>query len=474
MNIVLHNTRSGKKEPFEPLHPDAVKLYVCGPTVYNLIHIGNGRSAVVFDVLVRLLRARYANVCFVRNITDIDDRINQTAQENGEPIAELAERFAACYVEDVKALGVQDPDVEPRATQHIDEIIDMIETLIERGNAYSAEGHVLFNVPSFEEYGALSHRTLEDMIDGARVEVAPYKRDPKDFVLWKPSSPELPGWESPWGRGRPGWHIECSAMIRKHLGDTIDIHGGGSDLVFPHHENELAQSTCVNRGEPFVRYWLHNGMLTLGGDKMSKSLGNIVSIRDLLAEHSGEVLRYALLLGQYRQSLTWDDRLIEQAKASLDSLYQALRDVPGRDAPGDNEETAAAYENARLDDYPAPVLEALCDDLNTPKALAAMHAIAADIHRTEDAEEARRLRTQLLAGGWLLGVLTTPVDAYFRGGVGADENAVSEADIERLIDERNAARGERDFARADEIRDELLAQGIELEDTRNGTRWRTL
>lgn len=464
MDIYLHNTRTGKKERFTPHLDDEVSIYVCGPTVYGLVHIGNGRPAVVFDVLVRLLRMKYATVRYARNITDVDDKINNEAIETGEPIQALADRYAAEYRQDVAALGVAEPNVEPRATEHILEIIEMIEALIERGNAYASAGHVLFDVPSYERYGELSNRSLEDMIDGARVEVAPYKRDPKDFVLWKPSTDELPGWDSPWGRGRPGWHIECSAMIRKHLGATIDIHGGGSDLTFPHHENESAQSTCVNDGETFVRYWLHNGMLNLGGEKMSKSLGNIVTIRSLLEEERGETLRYALLLGQYRQSLVWDQRLLEQAKASLDSLYQALRDIP--DAGND---TASAYAGAALIDYPEAVIEALCDDLNTPKALAAMHAIAADIHRANDPARARELRAKLLAGGWLLGLLDMPVGEYFQGDAEIDAAA-----IEAKIAERTAARSARDFAKADAIRDELLALGIELEDTREGTRWKAV
>ena len=464
MDIYLHNTRTGSKELFTPSHDDEVSIYVCGPTVYGLVHIGNGRPAVVFDVLVRLLRMKYAAVRYARNITDVDDKINNTAIETGEPIQALADRYAADYREDVTALGVIEPNVEPRATEHIAEIIEMIDVLIERGNAYASEGHVLFDVPSYDRYGELSNRSLEDMIDGARVEIAPYKRDPKDFVLWKPSTPELPGWESPWGRGRPGWHIECSAMIKKHLGATIDIHGGGNDLTFPHHENESAQSTCVNDGETFVRFWLHNGMLNLGGEKMSKSLGNIVTIRSLLERERGEVLRYALLLGQYRQSLVWDQRLLDQAKASLDSLYQALRDIPDT-----GNETASAYAGAAQRDYPEAVVEALCDDLNTPKALAAMHAIAADIHRANDPAKSRELRARLLAGGWLLGLLDTPVGEYFQGDAELDAAA-----IDARIEERTAARKARDFARADAIRDELLALGIELEDTREGTRWRAV
>ena len=465
MEIHLHNTRSGRRERFEPQDPDRVTMYLCGPTVYNLVHIGNAVPAVCFDVLVRLLRLKYGGVRFVRNITDVDDKINAAALASGESIGELADRYADAYREDVRALGVLDPDVEPRATEHIGEIVAMIGELIDAGHAYAASGHVLFHVPSDPNYGSLSHRSLEDMIDGARVEVAPYKRDPKDFVLWKPSTEELPGWESPWGRGRPGWHIECSAMIRQHLGRTIDIHAGGNDLTFPHHENEQAQSTCAH-GTEFVRYWLHNGMLSFGGTKMSKSLGNVVTIRGLLGQYPGEVLRYALLLGHYRQTLQWEDRLLVQARASLDTLYGALRD----DGEGQNASlTALDFADATLDEMPETVVQALADDLNTPRALAAMHALAADVHRAGSADEAGALRRQLLCGGWLLGLLTTPAPAYFRAGAGMDE-----AEIERRIEERRQARADRDFARADAIRDGLAAQGIELEDTRSGTRWRAV
>ena len=464
MDILIHNTRTRTKERFQPASPDNVSIYVCGPTVYDRVHIGNGRPAVVFDVLVRVLRLFYENVRYVRNITDIDDKINAAAQAVGEPIAELTNRFAQAYQEDVAALGVIDPTVEPRATSHIPEIIDMIDLLIARGHAYEAEGHVLFDVPSDPDYGSLSQRSLTDMIDGARVEVAPYKRDPKDFVLWKPSAADLPGWDSPWGRGRPGWHIECSAMIRKHLGPSIDIHGGGNDLTFPHHENELAQGRCAGDHANYVRYWMHNGMLTMGTEKMSKSVGNIVTIQELLKTYDGEVLRYALLSGQYRQSLVWEERLLVQARSSLDTLYQALR--TGTEDPSN---TSRAYANSPVSDFPDTVLAALTDDLNTPVALAALHAIASKIHIATSEREKSELRGQLLAGGWLLGILDTPADQYFQTNASLDS-----ASIQALIDERQDARIARDFSRADEIRDQLLANGIELEDTAEGTRWKTL
>lgn len=464
MDIHLHNTLSGKKEPFEPLIPGQVGVYVCGPTVYNLAHIGNAVPAVAFDVLVRLLRLAYPNVRYVRNVTDIDDKINAAALACGQPIRELADRYAAEYAADMAGLGVAVPDVVPRATEHIADIVAMIESLIESGHAYEADRHVLFHVPSDPDYGTLSKRSLDDMLAGARVEVAPYKKDPKDFVLWKPSTPDLPGWDSPWGRGRPGWHIECSAMIRKHLGPAIDIHGGGSDLAFPHHENECAQSRCVNGGRASVRYWLHNGMLSLGDAKMSKSIGNIVTIRELRQRHHGETLRYALLSGHYRQRLLWSESLLAQAKASLDTLYQALRDTDN----GANG-TSLAYAHAPVDAFPPAVLDALCDDLNTPKALAAMHALAADVQRAKDAEETEQLRSQLLAGGALLGLLAQDAAAYFQGDAEVDE-----ATVRRLIDERSKARARRNYSRADAIRAELAALGIELEDTRDGTRWKSV
>jgi cysteinyl-tRNA synthetase len=360
-------------------------------------------------------------------------------------------------------LGVTPPDIAPRATHHIAEIIDMIEELIAAGHAYANEGHVLFDVPSDPEYGSLSRRSLEDMLDGARVEIAPYKKDAKDFVLWKPSNPEQPGWPSPWGVGRPGWHIECSAMIRKHLGRSIDIHGGGSDLTFPHHENEAAQSRCANHTPDYVKYWLHNGMLTMGGEKMSKSIGNVHTIHELAEKYSGEMLRYALLSGQYRSPLAWSEDLINQAQASLDSLYQALRDNTGSDAdPG-------RYSSMAASDFPQAVVEALCDDLNTPAALAAMHELAAELQKASGTPAVDAARQQLLAGGWLLGLLERDAETYFTEG-GTEE--LSAVEIEALIEARKAARANKDFAGADQIREQLAANGVELEDLREGTRWR--
>ena len=463
--IVFHNTLSGKKEVFEPANPEHVTIYVCGPTVYNFMHIGNARPAVVFDVLTRLLRTRYPQVTYVSNITDIDDKINAAAAENGEDITTLAERYALAYQEDISALGVRAPDVVPKATHHIAEIVDMIEILIGKGHAYANEGHVLFHVPSDPEYGSLAKRSLEDMIDGARVEVAVYKKDPKDFVLWKPSTADQPGWESPWGRGRPGWHIECSAMVKKHLGDTIDIHGGGSDLTFPHHENEAAQSRCANDHSTYVRYWLHNGMLNLGTEKMSKSLGNVLTIRKLLETHSSEVLRYALLSGQYRSSLTWSDDLLAQARASLDSLYQSLRDTAANSPL-----TSTDMQKLALEEYPADVVAALSDDLNTPKALAAMHDLAAQLRRAESDTTRDAAARRLLAGGWLLGLLYQRAEDYFTQGQPGDDASLTAADIETMIKQRKAARASGDYAGADRIRDELLKAGIELEDSREGTR----
>lgn len=466
MDIHIYDTKQRRKRRFEPLTPGHVKIYVCGPTVYDRIHIGNGLSAVVFDVFVRVLRTVFPNVTYVRNVTDVDDKINARALELGIPIEELTSECTTAMHEDYDALGVLLPDVEPRATGHIEEIITMISSLIQQGHAYEAEGHVLFYVPSDPNYGSLTNKSLEDLLDGARVEVAPYKKDPKDFVLWKPSTPELPGWKSPWGRGRPGWHIECSAMIREHLGDEIDIHGGGSDLAFPHHENEMAQSGCFNDNPDYVNYWMHNGMLNLGTQKMSKSLGNIQTVQALRQQHSGETLRYAILSGHYRQSLKWDDELIAQSERSLTSLYQALRNA--QPLVGESP-TSEAYAESRSTELPEEVLTPLCDDLNTPRALAAMHEIAGRLNLSKDGEEASSLRAKLLGGGWVLGLLTRSVAEFF-----TQDASMAETEINRLIEERAAAKAEKQYDRADEIRAELLANGIAIEDTRDGTIWKVV
>ncbi|MBV1907068.1 MAG: cysteine--tRNA ligase [Pseudomonadales bacterium] len=470
MQLKIHNTFSGKKELFVPRDPNRITLYACGPTVYNYIHIGNGRPAVVFDVLFRLLKAGFPNVAYARNITDIDDKINAAVPDSNDKnaaIRELSDYYSEAYTKDVSALGTLTPTFVPRATDHIEEIIALIKTLIERGHAYAAEGHVLFDVPSYADYGQLSNRSLQDMLDGARVEVAPYKKDPKDFVLWKPSDDKTPGWDSPWGKGRPGWHIECSAMIHKHLGPSIDIHGGGSDLIFPHHENELAQGRCAFSDEPFANYWMHNGMLTLGNEKMSKSVGNIETIRDLLKDFRGETLRYALLTGKYRSPLSWSRELVAQAKSSLDRLYQSIMQVG--DTTGSA--TSLAYSEVNIKDLPPAVVKALSDDLNTPLALAAMHEIAGDINKSDDPKRKAELKTQLLASGWLLGLLTYTPATWFQG---EDKREIDETDIQALIAERNQARSDKNWQKADEVRDHLLAMNIELEDTASGTRWKTI
>ena len=458
MNLRLYNTLTRRVDEFVPLDPQRVTMYVCGPTVYNYVHIGNARPAVVFGLLARLLRRRYGagHVVFARNITDVDDKINAAAQAAGVPIATITDKYAAAYREDMARLGVDPPDVEPHATTHIPQIIAMCETLIARGHAYAAEGHVLFDVASYSAYGHLSGRSTDEMIAGARVEVAPYKRNPADFVLWKPSTPELPGWDSPWGRGRPGWHIECSAMSEAHLGETIDIHAGGVDLQFPHHENEVAQSTCAHGGKVFARWWLHNGMLTFDGRKMSKSLGNVLVLHELLQQVPAEVLRFLLLKAHYRQPLDWSESALQQARATLDGWYGALRDLA-------DVECAAAG-------VPAELEAALCDDLNTPEAFAVMARLADAARRAATPETRRAAKAALLAGGALLGLLQQAPDAWFQQGGGAD--AVDPAWVQGLLDERAAARKARDFARADAIRGELAARGIAIEDGPQGARWK--
>jgi cysteinyl-tRNA synthetase len=433
--IRLYDTMSREKRPFEPQDPERVTMYVCGPTVYNRAHIGNARPAVVFDTLARLIRHEYGpnSLVYARNVTDVDDKIIAAAEAEGVEPAVITERHERAYLEDMGALGVEPPTIAPHATREIEPMIAMIERLIGLGHAYEAEGHVLFSVPSDPTYGALSRRGREAMLAGARVEVAPYKRDPADFVLWKPSGEGVIGWDSPWGRGRPGWHIECSAMIRAHLGETIDIHGGGLDLIFPHHENEIAQSRCAHAGAPLAHFWVHNGFLDMGAEKMSKSLGNVVTINDLLAQgHRGETLRLALLSAHYRSPLPWTGALIEQSKAVLDRLYRS----------------GAEAEASEVDQEFA---DALADDLNTPLAVARLNAI-------DDP-------AVLKASAKLLGLLSQSTDQWFRGG--ADD-----ATVDARIAERAAAKKNRDFATADRIRDELRAEGIVLEDGPSGTTWR--
>jgi cysteinyl-tRNA synthetase len=431
--IRLYDTLAREKREFIPADPKRITMYVCGPTVYGRAHIGNARPAVVFDTLARLIRHEFGeeSLVYARNVTDVDDKIIAAAEEEGVEPSVITERYERFYLEDMRALGVRDPDIAPHATQEIGPMVALIERLVERGNAYAAEGHVLFSVPSDPDYGVLSRRDRDAMIAGARVEVAPYKRDPADFVLWKPSADAVIGWDSPWGRGRPGWHVECSAMIAAHLGETIDIHGGGLDLIFPHHENEIAQSRCAHGGAPLARYWVHNGFVDMGAEKMSKSLGNIVTPEELLKSHRGETLRLALLSAHYRQPLPWTEALVVQAKATLDGLYRK----------------AGVAEAGKVDEG---VLDALRDDLNTPLALSRLAQLDGG---------------ELKASAQLMGLLQGSDADWFQG----DGDA---SDIEARIAQRSQAKKKRDFATADRIRDELKAEGIVLEDGPAGTTWR--
>jgi cysteinyl-tRNA synthetase len=460
MAIQIYNTLGREKQTFEPIDPSNVRMYVCGPTVYDFAHIGNARPVVVFDVVFRLLRKIYGanKVTYARNITDVEDKIIDAAKAKNESIESVTTRTTQAYHEDMAALGALQPSVEPRATDHIAQMIAISEQLIEKGHAYAADGHVLFDVTSMADYGALSGRNRDDMIAGARVEVAPYKRDPADFVLWKPSSKDQPGWDSPWGRGRPGWHIECSAMSQEHLGKTFDIHGGGLDLTFPHHENERAQSTCAH-GVPYVNYWMHNGYVVVNGEKMSKSLGNFFTVRQLRDEGlSGEAMRLTLLSAHYRQPLDFTREKVAEAKNQLDRLYGALRAVEEIDAVGSEPSEA--------------LMAALRDDINTPLALAALHEVGTALNKAVAAEPhddalIARFKGQLLAGGRLLGLLESDPEIWFQGG-GTDDTA----EIEGLIVERADARKAKDFARADQVRDKLDAMGVILEDGAGGTTWR--
>jgi len=441
MSLIVYNTLSRDKEPFVPLDAAHIRLYVCGPTVYDFVHIGNARPVVVFDVLYRLLKRHYGRVTYVRNITDIDDRIMTRAAENGETIDSLTNRTASAYQTDMGRLGALAPDVEPRATAYVDQMIALIERLIVRGHAYAAEGHVLFSVPSMADYGQLSRKPRDELIAGARVDVAPYKRDPADFVLWKPSAETQVGWPSPWSRGRPGWHIECSAMSAAHLGETFDIHAGGLDLIFPHHENEIAQSRSAFGHALMAKYWMHNGFLNISGEKMSKSLGNFFTVHELLDQYPGEAIRLLLLSAHYRQPLDFTHEGLQQAKGTLDRWYGMLR---GKSV------TASSS-------VPKAVEDALLDDINTPLAISAIHQLG------EPAD--------LLAGANALGLLQQDAEAWFRW-TPAGSSGPTDAEIDAAIAARVAARKAKDFKESDRIRDDLKAKGVILEDGPKGTTWK--
>ena len=458
MTLKIHDTLSRTKTDFVPIDETHIRMYVCGPTVYDLAHIGNARPVVVFDVLSRLLRSLYPKVTYVRNITDVDDKITARAQESGENISDITKRTTDVFHQDMAALGALAPDVEPRATDHISEMIEMITELISKDNAYAEDGHVLFSVPSMPGYGQLSKLDKREIVAGARVDIAPYKRDPQDFVLWKPSSPELPGWDSPWGRGRPGWHIECSAMSHAHLGESFDIHGGGLDLIFPHHENEIAQSKCAHGANTFAKYWMHNGYLMSEGEKMSKSLGNFYTVHDLLAEFPGEAIRLALLKSHYRQPLDFTKDGLREAKADLDRFYGGLR-----------RHTNAC---ARGGTVPEAFMAPLCDDLNTPGAISVLHQYLGALNKAPT-HEVDIKKHQLLAAANLLVLLGQDPEDWFKWQPPEQaDSGFSDADIDSFIQKRAEARSNKDFALSDQIRDELLEQGIVLEDGAQGTTWR--
>ncbi len=445
--LTIFNSLTRKKQVFEPIDPAHVRVYACGPTVYNYAHIGNARMAVVFDLLSRILKHLYPKVTYVSNITDVDDKIIKASIETGEPIESITQKYTRIYNEDMGALGCALPDIQPKATEHIDEMIALIERLIDKEHAYEADGHVLFHVPSYTAYGALSRSSRDEQIAGARVEVASYKKDPTDFVLWKPSNDNEPGWDSPWGRGRPGWHIECSAMSETHLGRPFDIHGGGIDLKFPHHENEIAQS-CSGAGildDPtaFVNYWVHNGFLTVNGEKMSKSLGNFLLAHDLLEQHSGEALRLTLLSAHYRQPLDWSDDKIYQSKKQLDRFYARLNEMAGIEADNSN--------------LPESILNALCDDLNTPLAMSELNGLLKQ-------ENSPQLKGALLVAGHVLGILQQDPKEW----LGFDNTDIP--DFTALLTKRAQAKADKNWARADEIRDEIAAQGYEIVDTPDGAK----
>jgi len=444
MEFKLYNSYTRKKETFIPINPKRVTMYACGPTVYGPGHIGNGRSAIVFDCLNRVLRFNYNDLIYARNITDIDDKIINVSNDEGVDPSVIAKRYTEQYHLDFKKLHILPPDIEPLATDHIIQMIEFIKNLLERGNAYLSESHILFDVEKFSNYGSLSGRKIEEMIPGARIEVASYKKNPSDFVLWKPSLENEVGWESPWGKGRPGWHLECSAMIKEHLGETIDIHGGGEDLKFPHHENEIAQSVCCNGSKPLANYWIHNGLLRTDKAKMSKSLGNFVLIKDLLKEYDGEVIRLAILSSHYRQPLIWNNDLLDQSKKTLDKLYSSLSE----------------YDKGLSIDECIPdeeVMGALNDDLNTPKALARIFSLSKLIAKSENKTE---IVKSLIGSANLIGLLNFRSNhEKFKKRPSGNSN-----DIKSLLSERKIARDIKDYEESDRIRDKLIELGVEIND----------
>jgi cysteinyl-tRNA synthetase len=457
-DIKIYNSFSGNKEVFIPINKDHVKIYVCGPTVYNYAHIGNARPAVVFDTFVRFLRSQFSKITHVSNITDIDDKIIAAALEKDLPISQITEKYTDIYNADLNRLGVHAPDFQPKATEFIPEMIELIQVLLDEGHAYEKEGHVLFHVLSFENYGCLSKRNRDEQIAGSRVEVAPFKKDAADFVLWKPSSDIQPGWDSPWGFGRPGWHLECSVMSEKTLGLPFDIHGGGRDLVFPHHENEIAQSCCASgvKNDPlsYAKYWMHNGFVTVDGEKMSKSLNNITLIKDLTDSYKGEVIRLTLLSSHYRQGLDWNESIIHQSEKLLDKLYKILSDE------GINSKSTTS----KLD---ADILEALADDLNTPKAITILNSLAKKHSQSSDINK-KNIAETIKASGQLIGILNEDPAAWFE----RDSKDLDIELIENLMQQRDQAKSNKDYAKADSIRDELVRLGVEILDSQDGSSWK--
>ncbi len=469
MTLKLYNTLTRKKEVFKPIDPKNVRMYVCGPTVYDYAHVGNFRPVVVFDVLYRLLRHIYGekHVTYARNITDIDDKIMKAAKEAGADISEIAEKFTKIYNDDAAALNALPPTCQPKATDYLQQMKAMIEKLIGEGHAYEAEGHVLFHVPSMKTYGRLSKKPEDELVAGARVEVAPYKKDPRDFVLWKPSTPDQPGWESRWGRGRPGWHLECSCMT-EDLAETIDIHGGGLDLIFPHHENEIAQSECAH-GKPMARFWIHNGYLTLKGEKMSKSLGNVTTMHELLKKFPGEAIRLTLLSAHYRQPLDFSDDAVKESYRQLDTWYRAI--FPEKKKPDEKNRNRVP-----IGKIPESIISALKDDLNTPAALAELEKLSRSPKTVSD----------FLAGAQFFGLLENSYEDWFQRKATGTAHGTSTANfvsaylvrgipsekLEALINERDEAKKVKDYAKADKIRADLEKKGILLEDTPSGTEWR--